>query len=599
MSIVPGGDQYAQAQARRANPFARRASTQALSEDTTERPNVGAEIGKDIGQRVGKSVATDLAKQGVQSAIAPSAPTFDRGASEAAFQSQRAGERDLAPFTSLSSMPSMSGIGVPMTGMGGFGPGTTFSTIEPGSGLGVLNPNFIDPGTTFSMPAGGALSSGALSSGASGASEAAQGATGAATGGLNVGSLGGGLASVAGPLLGLIGQATGNVDLSKAGSALGAALSAYGTGSALASAAPAAVAAANAAGAGVGGASAAGSAAAGGGAALGAALAPIAMPLLVASIINLAGGGMDVSDMWTGGKKDPWYEFGPSLVNNEQKQGNALNYLMKALPYVQSDAQLQELVQAYRNGATGGPGELSPFLQSDNPYEIKAIPGAGGSKHELGLVQDWNPVTEQANAIINALHGMLPATGGEGAPLYSTIETNEMRNKARATGLNQDMLANLSPADREAVLAQFPEAMDMGPQSAYWQQLLQMGSQPQQQAPVMQAPAQTGAMNVGSVNPGPGDTGAGGAAVGGAGKLSPNFATPEIDRVQQISGAGKLQGPGGQQQQQAGQPFGMRGQRPGGVFGMGGMRVGGGQQGNAPFGQAAPQATRNSSRGAV
>lgn len=91
-----------------------------------------------------------------------------------------------------------------------------------------------------------------------------------------------------------------------------------------------------------------------------------------------------------------------------------------------------------------------------------------------------------------------------------------------------------------------------------------------------------------------GDMSAGGQNVGGAGKLSPTFATPELDRVAEITSAGKRQGPG-MQQQQPGRPFGM-GQRPqpqGGTFGQrGGMAVGQG-----PFGMArpnAPQIARNS-----
>jgi hypothetical protein len=508
---------------------------------------------------------------GLKALTSPSAPTFDRGAAEPAFQAQRAGER--ADFTAPAAANLLD--------YSGFTPGAdigkAFGTLNPGQQQ--LLQEWMGPGVT---PGGSALPSSAgelgnLGASAGGAIEpAAQGAAqgagqAAAQGGMGVGS---GLAGLGinaiGPVLGLIAQATGNEDLGKAAAGISGATTAGTAGLGMAGA-----------GGALGGAGLSGLGALGGSLAAAAPAAAVASPAIIASLLSMLGGSqMNIMDMFTGGVQDPWLTFGSRLRNEEQKQGNALNYLTKALPYVQSQAQLQELVNAYRNGATGGPGELSPFLQSADPYEIKTIPGAGGNAHEKGVVADWGPVTEQTNSVIQALRGLLPESGGEGAPIYSTVETNEMRNKARNEGLNLNTLNNLSPADREAMLAQFPEAMDMGPQSAYWQQLM-AGPQPA-------APEAQSGMNVGSITPGP--TGTPGAeAVGGAGKLSPNFITPELDlRAEAVQGAGRLGG-GAQGGRGAGaQPFGMGGGRTGGMEGgmppRGGMQPLGGAGGNSPFG---------------
>lgn len=232
------------------------------------------------GQKLGGALAKPAGN--LASQIFQGSPTGEQ-LSQPAMQQQRASERmDFTP--ALNIPPSASGIGVPAPG-GLMGPGTTFS-MPSGPGIGVMNPNYIPPDTTFTMPTSGVgiapSSSGALGDVGAGAGQAAEGAAG------NVGSTLGGIdwSSVLGSGIGAIGGAIPSLIKTFAmdKNASPEEQAAWNIGTALASPA-AAVGGAAAGGAAAGAASGAGAGAGAASAASGAlAAAPVAIPGIIMAV---------------------------------------------------------------------------------------------------------------------------------------------------------------------------------------------------------------------------------------------------------------------------------------------------------------------------
>lgn len=222
------------------------------------------------------------------------------------------------------------------------------------------------------------------------------GATGAASAlGSNLGLAGGG-AGVVAALLGLLAQQTGDENLGKAAQALGAVAS----GATTAGAVTTAIAAPAAAGIGT---------------AAGAAFAPIAAMMIASMISGLAGGedpvGEGIGEMMEPLMGDYW-KFAPKLSETLKTENQSLNSLANALPYAQSQQDVQQLIDMFVKevgGRVGGYGEGAA------PFTIPNLPGAGGSAHEGKQVADFGPQVNALNDALKVLKGFLPETGGGNA----------------------------------------------------------------------------------------------------------------------------------------------------------------------------------------
>jgi hypothetical protein len=94
-------------------------------------------------------------------------------------------------------------------------------------------------------------------------------------------------------------------------------------------------------------------------------------------------------------------------------ESTALKTLADILPYVESQEQLANVIadfktKVYQSGV-GGYGEGS------GPFEIPNLPGATGTKHELGQKINFDSPIAQLQALINQMQQRLPATGGRDA----------------------------------------------------------------------------------------------------------------------------------------------------------------------------------------
>ena len=236
-----------------------------------------------------------------------------------------------------------------------------------------------------------------------GAGAAGAGSTAASVGsGLGTAGLGAGAVAA---ILGAIASATGNADLGKAAQALGATAGAAGTAGAVTSAVAA-------------------PAAAGFGTAAGAAAAPIAIAL-IADQINQLAGGEPIYDF--GAMLEPtmgaYPFFGKEVGKTLGEENLALQSFGSALPAVQSQAQLDQLLDLYKNAVgqrVGGYGEGAA------PGTVPGLPGATGTAHEWGQVADFDPVTSAINQILGPLRGALPATGGDAGQLWNQMRTQQV-----------------------------------------------------------------------------------------------------------------------------------------------------------------------------
>lgn len=583
------------------------------------------------------------AGQAIERLTTPDLGTFNRGASEGAFQAQRGGERQ--DFTSPASV-------APVTGSNIWGSGGALAPSLP-------NFDVAAPDTTFSMMP---QSSGDLSAVAPGASVPG-------TGGMSIGAPSG--------WTGGAGQIGG-----VAAAGLGGALSAYNLAQAIQAGNPMGIAqGALGTAAGVGA-----TAAAAGYAPAAAVMSAVAAPLAVAGPILMAAaaymGEEDRKNMmeklrqvnmrnsasvYQGGTqqaadtavnvRDIVSSLSPQgqqaflntteqlLSPSDQQKGSAMSPVpMSALESIgqmrNTDAGPQQAP-----GTSGTYNDLGttagkPFteLYKDLAYIMSQNPNLSIPSYDPQKSGDIESTiaTLHANGVGGApapgsyqgYYSLLPGlpepyvSGGfdfsqEGGPVANPVIPNPALNgqfspevlsspfyaqeywQSKGVTPQQAMLYGLGQNVNQAQTDLAPHLQDehgletMTPE--YLQQfyspanLYQYLTNQQGMSPVA-APPQPQAPSVGATEPSA--TGnAGGNALGGAGKLSPTFTTPEIDRVQQITGAGRLPGGSGQQQGAGGRPFGMS--QP-----QGGMAVG-----QRPFGMQGGQpqsAARNqASRGAV
>jgi hypothetical protein len=273
-------------------------------------------------------------------------------------------------------------------------------------------------------------------SGAQGAGVAAPEAVGGAGSAGTAGTAGAGAGAVA-ALLSLLAQETGNADLGKAASALGLAAGGATTGAGVA-------------------ATAAGEAVAGGTA--GAAALPLAAAWLPIMALTMATGeSPDFSDIATGGRADPWTTFGSRLGQTLGQEGQDLGSLASILPYVNSQAGLNDLLSQFKSSVgqrVGGYGEGAA------PFTIPNLPGAGGSAHEGGANVDFGDPVNALNQILGQYSGMLPATATGGpdiGSMWNQLGENTRRQQARASGFNESLIPFLTPEDAAGLQAAFPE----------------------------------------------------------------------------------------------------------------------------------------------
>lgn len=211
------------------------------------------------------------------------------------------------------------------------------------------------------------------------------------------GSLGtaAGGAGALGAILGLIASLTGNQDLGTAATAVGGAASGIGTGAALAGA-----------GSGIAGTGA--TSALGAVAAPAAVLtAPIVGTLLLDSLFSKKGEDIVSSTMQDyAGDYPTWNQA--KLMPAERQQGIALETLQKALPYVQSQEELGQLLNSYKNYLTTTSGAPLTGGQ-EGIYGLQTIPGTGPVTHGQQTPSfNWGPQTQQLQSQIDQLLGVLP-----------------------------------------------------------------------------------------------------------------------------------------------------------------------------------------------
>jgi len=313
----------------------------------------------------------------------------------------------------------------------------------------------------------------------------AVGAGGAGAAG-TAGTAGAGAGAVA-ALLGLLAQETGNADLGKAASALGLGAGAATTGAGI-------------------GATAAGEAVAGG--AAGAAALPLAAAWLPIMALTMATGeSPNFADIATGGREDPWTTFGSRLGQTLGQEGQDLSSLASILPYVNSQAGLNDLLSQFKSSVgqrVGGYGEGAA------PFTIPNLPGAGGSAHEGGANVDFGNPVNALNQILGQYSGMLPATAAGGpdiGSMWNQLGENTRRQQARASGFNESLIPFLTPEDAAGLQAAFPEPTPLtGTVNPMFQKLIaQMsgGAAPAPGAAAM-TPATTAALAGGGGAPEPG-----------------------------------------------------------------------------------------------
>jgi len=240
-----------------------------------------------------------------------------------------------------------------------------------------------------------------VSSGGQGVAGAAPG-TAEALGGGASGALGG-ISSGAGALsaiLGLIASQTGNQDLATAASGVGAAGTAASTAGALA-----------------GGAAGGGIAGTGATTALGAVSAPAAVlaapiigTLLADSFFSKKGEDL-LSDTIRTYQGDYATFNQDKLLPTEGAQGQALAALQQALPYVQSQEELGQLLNSYKQFVTTTTGAPLTGGDPSNIYGVGTIAGTGPVTHgQQTPTIDWGPQTQQLQALVQQLQGVLPGT---------------------------------------------------------------------------------------------------------------------------------------------------------------------------------------------
>ncbi len=372
--------------------------------------------------------------------------------------------QNLAQFPNAGLFNPATG-GAPFTSLQDFSPEALQSFLgqltDPNVGL-----------TNLSIPGGtgeagsGLLNSGSGSSSLSGA-DAAAGAGGSSALG-NASALG----NLVGPILGLIAQLTGNQDLATAARAAGVggnALSILGTASNLSSLAPllgTATAAAPTGAASALGSGAASGLAAGGTAGLGTAVGAAALPIAVMSLFwgigNMISPGSypDFSDIWTGGKPDSYLTFDKRLSQNEQRQGQGLGLLSQALPYAQSQQDLQNILAEYKKYIPLGNEGLAPFMSPD-PYTLSAIPGVGEQTHGMATSPvDWGPQVQRGQSLIDYLRGSLPETSPtalDAGGLWNQIAQNASNQQHISQGLDLSSLPYLSPYDQAQTLQAYQQ----------------------------------------------------------------------------------------------------------------------------------------------
>jgi hypothetical protein len=147
--------------------------------------------------------------------------------------------------------------------------------------------------------------------------------------------------------------------------------------------------------------------------AAGAAFAPITAALLASTISGLFGGedpaGEGIAEIMAGTPHFQEFVSG-KLMPSERTQGTAFQALQDALPYVQSQEQLGQLLSTMNQYVTTNTGIDLP---KTDPFTISAIPGIGEVTHgQQTQPLDWAGRTQGLQALVNALKGRLPEKGG-------------------------------------------------------------------------------------------------------------------------------------------------------------------------------------------
>ena len=150
-----------------------------------------------------------------------------------------------------------------------------------------------------------------------------------------------------------------------------------------------------------------------------------------------------------------WVHFGIRLGQNESRQSQGIEILVRVLPYVQSQDELRQILDRYKRFVPGGNEALKQFMSQD-PYSVSAIPGAGGSAHEANISVDWTPQMQELQRAIDWLRTNLPATGGDAAQLWNQILTQNVdpsQAPYMVTNSQTGVVSYMTPADYWAAVS--------------------------------------------------------------------------------------------------------------------------------------------------
>lgn len=200
----------------------------------------------------------------------------------------------------------------------------------------------------------------------------------------------------------------------------------------------------------------------------------VAVPLILDSIFSMMSGDETAGIMgglMTGGLQDPYLHFATKLGENETQQGQGLQYLYQALPYAQSQQDLQNIIASYKKFVPGGNDGLKQFMGSD-PWTIGVIPPEGSTTHgQKTTPQDWSGTGQKLQTMINGLRASLPTTGATpgASGVWDQIVNNEAAQKKINSGLNMGLQSQMSPENWAATTDSFDSPTQItAPISSVW-----------------------------------------------------------------------------------------------------------------------------------
>jgi hypothetical protein len=128
------------------------------------------------------------------------------------------------------------------------------------------------------------------------------------------------------------------------------------------------------------------------------------------AMLDFGGGMSELILNATAPNSAHWRSFLPGLMQDVGQQGIGFSVLAQALPYVQSQEELGQLINTYKNYVQNTTGIQFDDNVND-PYRLDAIPGTGPTVHGTavpGGAVDWGQQTQALQQLIDDYMGVLP-----------------------------------------------------------------------------------------------------------------------------------------------------------------------------------------------